>query len=65
MKILARKYVTNGDKWNSWFTSLSEALEFLQETEENISVKVDWLHYIDIFFKGTNNYLRVNNEKEN
>jgi len=59
MKILARKYVTNGDKWNSWFTSLSEALEFLQETEENISIKVNWLHYTDIFFKGTNNYLRV------
>ncbi len=59
MTILARKYVTNGDKSNAWFTTMEEALEFLGQTEDKIRQRVDWLQYTDIFFRDTNDYLRI------
>jgi hypothetical protein len=59
MNILARKYVTNGDKSNGWFTTMEEALEFLGQTEDKIRQRVNWLNYTDIFFRDTNDYLRI------
>lgn len=59
MTILARKYVSNRDKSNDWFTSMEDALEFLGQTEEKIRQRVNWLNYTDIFFRDTNDYLRV------
>lgn len=61
MKVLARKYSVNQDEVNRWFDTLEEALSYLGQSKESIVTKVDWLNYTDIFFKNTNNYLRVKN----
>jgi len=60
-KVLVRKYVTNGDKVNRQVDTLEEGLKILGKTENEVTIKVDWLDFTDIFFKDTNNYLRVNN----
>jgi hypothetical protein len=59
MQILARKYVANGDKINQWVDSIEEGLQLLNQTEDKIRQRVNWSGYTDIFFRDTNDYLRV------
>lgn len=62
MKYLARIYHTNKDKQNEQTNDFKIALSHLNKVETDIYLKVDWLHYTDLFFKDTNNYIRVNNK---
>jgi hypothetical protein len=59
MKVLARKYVVNNDKTNEWFDSIDDGIKYLKQTEDKIRLRVEWLCYTDIFFKDTNDYLRI------
>jgi hypothetical protein len=61
MPVLVRKYVKNGDKSNITKDTLSEGLELLNKTESDISLRVSWCNMEDIFFEGTNDYIRVIN----
>jgi len=61
MKYLVRIYHTNKDKQNESTNSFETALQFLGKKETEIHLKVNWLHYTDLFFIGTSNYIRVNN----
>lgn len=61
MKYLIRKYHTNKDKQNESTNSFDIALQYIGKTESDIYLKVDWLHFTDLFFIGTNDYIRVNN----
>lgn len=61
MTILVRKYIKNGDKSNKTVTSIDEALRILGKEFKDIYLKVDWLNCVDLFFIGTNDYLRITN----
>jgi hypothetical protein len=62
MKYLARIYNTNRDKQNESTNSFERALKYIGKSESDIYHKVDWLHYTDIFFRDTSNYIRINNK---
>ena len=62
MKYLVRIYHTNKDKQNEPTNSLETALKYIGKSESDIYNKVDWLHYTDIFFRDTKDYIRVNNQ---
>ncbi len=59
MKYLCRIYVTQADKTNVARASFKDALGTLNQTEGNISTRVKWMGYEDVFFKGTKNYIRI------
>jgi len=61
MEILVRKYITNGDKSNKKVSTLEEALKILGKDLNTVYLKVDFLNCVDLFFTGTNNYLRIIN----
>lgn len=61
MKVLVRVYVTNGDKSNKTVATVEEGFKALGKNESDVSIKVNWLHYTDIFFRDTKDYLRINN----
>lgn len=61
MKILVRQYVNNGDKSNKTFTNIDDALKQLKKGLNEVYLKVDWLNQVDLFFTGTNDYLRITN----
>jgi len=61
MKVLVRVYVTNGDKSNKMVDTIEEGFKALNKSESDIRTKVNWLNFTDIFFRDTNDYLRVNN----
>lgn len=61
MKVLVRVYVTNGDKSNKMVDTIEEGFKALNKSETDVRTKVNWLNFTDIFFRDTNNYLRVNN----
>lgn len=61
MQILVRKYVKNSDKSNKKVGTLEEALKILGRDLNTVYLKVDWLNYVDLFFTGTNDYLRIIN----
>jgi hypothetical protein len=66
MKYLVRIYHTNKDKQNESVSTLEQALLLLGKSESDIYKRVDWLHYTDLFFRDTTNYIRVDNSaKEN
>lgn len=61
MTILVRKYVKNGDKSNKTTDSIDEALLILGKSLEEVYLKVEWLNQVDLFFVGTDDYLRITN----
>jgi len=61
MKVLIRVYVSNGDKSNKTVSTVEEGFKALGKIESDVSTRVNWLHYTDIFFRDTYDYLRVNN----
>ena len=61
MKILVRKYVKNGDKSNKTVDKIDEALKILDKEFKNAYLFVEWLNHVDLFFIGTNDYLRITN----
>ena len=61
MKYLVRIYHTNKDKQNEQTNSFGDALKYIGKKESEIYQRVNWLHYTDLFFIGTSNYIRVNN----
>lgn len=62
MSVLVRKYVKNGDKINISKDTLEEGLKILGKTEDDISLRVPWMNFEDIFFEKTNDYIRVINQ---
>jgi hypothetical protein len=62
MKYLVRIYHTSKDKQNESVSTLEQALLLLGKSESDIYQRVDWLHYTDLFFRDTTNYIRVNNK---
>jgi hypothetical protein len=63
MKYLVRIYHTNKDKQNENVSTLERALQLIGKTESDIYNRVNWLHYTDLFFRDTNDYIRINNNK--
>lgn len=61
MKYLVRIYHANKDKQNESTNDFKIALRHVNKTENEIYLRVNWLHYTDLYFIGTNNYIRVNN----
>lgn len=61
MEVLVRKYVTNGDKSNKKVSTIEEALKILGKDLKTVYLKVDFLNCVDLFFTGTNDYLRIIN----
>ena len=62
MKYLVRIYHNQKDKQNESTNDWECALKYIGKSESDICQKVDWLYFTDIFFRGTNNYIRVNNK---
>ena len=62
MKYLVRIYHTNKDKQNESTNDWERALKYIGKSESDIYHKVNWLHYTDVFFQNTNDYIRVNNK---
>lgn len=62
MEILVRKYVKNGDKSNKKVDNIDDALKALGKDFKDIYTEVFWGVYVDLFFIGTDNYLRVINK---
>jgi hypothetical protein len=60
-KYLVRIYHINKDKQNESVSTLEQALLLLGKSESDIYQRVNWLHYTDLFFRDTNNYIRVDN----
>ena len=58
-KILVRTYQPNRDKTNFTFDNLEKAFKFLNKKEEDISQTIDILGATDIYFKNTNDYIRI------
>lgn len=63
MKYLVRIYHTNKDKQNENINTLERALQLIGKQENEVYLRVNWLHYTDLFFIGTSNYIRINNNK--
>ncbi len=61
MEILVRKYIKNGDKSNKKVDDIDTALRIVGRTIAQTKCIVPWLNYVDIFFEGTDNYIRVIN----
>ncbi len=61
MEILVRKYTKNGDKSNKKVEGIDVALKAIGRTVAQTKQIVCWLNYVDIFFEGTDNYIRVIN----
>ena len=61
MTILVRKYVKNGDKSNKTVDTIDEALKILDKEFKDAYLFVEWLNHVDLFFIGTNDYLRITN----
>lgn len=61
MQILVRQYVKNGDKSNKTVNSIDLALKILGKEFKDVYLHVEWLNHVDLFFIGTNDYLRITN----
>ena len=61
MKILVRQYVKNSDKSNKTVASIDEALRLIGKSFKDVYLKVEWLNQVDLFFVGTDDYLRITN----
>lgn len=61
MEILTRKYTKNGDKSNKKVDTIEQALKIVGRTVAQTKDIVPWLNYVDIFFDGTDNYIRIIN----
>lgn len=57
--ILVREYIPNSDKVNTEVSSLEDAFKLLNKTKYDISQRVMWLGFEDIFFNRTSNYIRI------
>jgi hypothetical protein len=58
-KYLCRIYVPQRDKLNVSKGTLNEALTLLNQTLDNVKVKINWLNIEDIYFNNTQNYIRI------
>ena len=63
MKYLVRIYHTNKDKQNENVNTLERALQLIGKQENEVYLRVNWLNFTDLFFIGTNDYIRINNNK--
>jgi len=61
MEILVRKYKNNRDKSNKKVEGIDNALKSIGKDFKDIYLAVSWGKYVDLFFIGTNDYLRVIN----
>jgi hypothetical protein len=61
MKILVRIYVPQKDKTNITVNTIDEALKILGKSLDDVYLKHDWLNLVDLYFVGTNNYIRITN----
>lgn len=61
MKILVRQYVKNSDKSNKTVDSIDEALRLIGKSFKDVYLKVEWLNQVDLYFKDTNDYIRITN----
>lgn len=57
--ILVREYIPSSDKVNTQVISLEDAFKLLNKTKYDISQRVKWLNFEDIFFNKTRNYIRI------
>ena len=57
--ILVREYIPNSDKVNTEVSSLEDAFKLLNKTKYDISQRVKWLNFEDIFFNRTSDYIRI------
>jgi hypothetical protein len=58
---LVRKYVKNGDKSNKTVDSIELALKIIGKDFKDIYTEVFSGVYVDLYFIGTEDYIRVNN----
>lgn len=61
MEILVRRYLKNSDKVNDKVKTIEQALNILGKEHKDVYLKVDWLNCVDLFFVGTNDYIRIIN----
>lgn len=61
MKYLVRIYHTNKDKQNESTNDWERALKLIGKSESDIYTRINWLNFTDLYFIGTSNYIRVNN----
>lgn len=61
-KYLCRIYVNQRDKTNVFKDTLDDALTLLNQTLDNVKVKVNWLNMEDLYFNDTKNYIRIINK---
>lgn len=61
MKILVRIYVPQGDKINVFRDNLEDAVKLLGVSLDDTKQRLKWCNCEDIYFKGTNNYIRIIN----
>ena len=61
MQILVRQYVPQRDKTNTKVNTIEEALKLLDKSLSEVYFKHDWLNHVDLYFTGTNDYLRIIN----
>jgi len=61
MEILTRKYIKNGDKSNKKVDNIEDALRIIGRTVAQTKQIVCWLNLVDIYFEGTDNYIRIKN----
>lgn len=59
MKVLIRVYNSGFDKTNVSANTLEEGLKILGKELHNITSRVKWLHFEDVFFHNTKNYIRI------
>lgn len=65
MAVLVRKHVPQGDKINVRKVNLSEGLKVLGKKESDIINRVKWLNMEDLFFAGTEDYIRIIHNNNN
>lgn len=61
MEILTRKYIKNGDKSNKKVDDIDTALRIIGRTVAQTKQIIYWLNHVDIYFEGTDNYIRIIN----
>jgi len=61
MEFLVRKYIKNGDKSNKIVDNIETAFKLIGRKQEQTKQIVCWLNYVDLFFEGTQDYIRVIN----
>ena len=61
MEFLVRQYVSNRDKTNTRVYTIEDAVKILKKELTEVETVISWSNYVDLYFKGTNNYIRIIN----